>query len=286
MRKGTKAQKKRRKALFSALVLLLALLLPACARRADPLKAVFLKAGKADAILLTCGGQTMAIDTGETDDAEKLISAARSYGAERIDFLIVTHFDRDHVGGAAALIEALPAANVLLPDYEGDSDEYRAFTAAMEKKGIVPQRLTEPLTFSFGPAAVTVDPPSDVSIAGTSDDADNELSLIVTVEYGETRLLFAGDAEDGRLTEWLGSGAARPCDLLKVPHHGKYGKALVPLLAAVSPGYAVICDSEKNPADEKTLALLKEAGAKIYETKDGDIRAESDGKTVKVRFAR
>ena len=255
---------------------------PGASASADTLTALFLKVGKADAIVLTAGSETLVIDAGETDDGDELLGALHNAGVQTVDTLVITHFDKDHVGGAAALIDGIPVETVLLPDYEGESEEYAAFAAAMAENGIEPQRLTESLTFTLGDASVRVDPPADTAAAGSSDDADNDLSLITTVTHGSVKLLFTGDAENDRLEEWLSSGAASRVTLLKMPHHGVYCKRLKDLVAAVSPSYAVICDSEKNPAEDKTLELLEAANVTVFETKTAAVKAVSDGATLQV----
>lgn len=103
-----------------------------------------------------------------------------------------------------------------------------------------------------------------------------------TVELGAKRLVFTEDAEKKRIREWLSSGTAQPCDFLKVPHHGVYNKALPELFETLHPAYAVICDSAKNPADDRTLELLKQCGASTYQTKDGDISIVCDGESIAV----
>ena len=240
-----------------------------------------LKAGKADAIIMTCGGEVLVLDTGETDDGDELARKLRESGAGKVDYLIITHFDKDHVGGAVRLLESFPVGTVYLPDYAGTSAEYTAFMAALSEKGITPVRLSEVLTFTFGDAGVTVEPPSSYEIRNVTEEYDNDFSLITTVVHGENTLLFMGDAEKARITEWLESGRVSDCTLLKVPHHGVYNKALPALIGAVSPEYSVVCDSSKNPADERTMALLSSAG-QLFETKDGDVTVVSDGASLTV----
>ena len=268
--------------LFSLLLLLPGLC--ACgapARAAAPLTVTFLDAGKADAIFLKSGGGFLVIDTGERDDGYDLCRALRKQGASSVDVLIITHFDRDHVGGAATLCDQFPVGRVLLPDYEGDSAEYRDFTASMAQRGIVPERLRESVSFSFGSCDVLVEPPTDYAGAG-EDDNDNNFSLITTVCHGSLRLVFAGDAEKARIREWLGGESAQACDFLKLPHHGVYNGALKDLLRRLDPRVAVICDSDKNPAEEKTLSLLEKHGAQVYETRNGTVTLLSDGRTLTV----
>ena len=245
------------------------------------LTAEFLKVGKADAIILTCGSEVMVLDAGEADDGAELVRELTEIGAERIDYLIITHFDKDHVGGAAALLGAFDVGTVILPDYEGTTQDYALFTAALENENISPLRLDENYSFSFGDAFVTVEPPSSYEITDETAEYDNNFSLITTIVHGENRLLFMGDAEKAAIKDWLSRGNAAGCTLLKVPHHGVYNKALPDLIQAVSPEYAVICDSSKNPADTETLDLLTPVSS-VYETKDGNVTVVSDGRTLTV----
>lgn len=71
----------------------------------DALEVTLLKVGKADAIVVQAQAQTMVIDTGEDDDGAELVSFLKSQGCEKVDTLIITHFDKDHVGGADRGVE-------------------------------------------------------------------------------------------------------------------------------------------------------------------------------------
>lgn len=273
----------RRFPIFLSLLLLLPSLCGcgASAPALSPLTVTLLDAGKADAIFLKSGEGILVIDTGERDDGYDLCRALRKQGAAAVDVLIITHFDRDHVGGAATLCDQFPVGRVLLPDYEGDSAEYRDFTASMAQRGIVPERLRESVSFSFGETEVLVEPPGDFDGAGDGDN-DNDFSLITTVCHGSQRLVFAGDAEKARIREWLGGESAQACDFLKLPHHGVYNGALKDLLRRLDPKVTVICDSGKNPAEEKTLSLLEKQGTQVYETRNGTVTLLSDGQTLTV----
>ncbi len=241
-----------------------------------------LRVGKADAIILTCGGETMVIDAGEEEDGEEVAENLKEMGIGTVDVLVITHYDKDHVGGAVTLTEEFDIGRVLVPDYTGDSAQYLAFMAALEAKGITAERLTEAVTLALGDAAVTVEPPEDYEPAENAEETDNDFSLVTTVVHGSMRLVFAGDIEKERITEYLASGSAADCDFLKVPHHGTWNAATDDLLEALMPEYAVICDSDKNPADEKTLLALEAVNAQTYETRNGDITVVSSGTDLEV----
>lgn len=266
-----------------ALLLGFLVFLSGCQTQEDEsLKVSLLKVGKADAIVVQSGPQTMVIDTGEEEDGAKLVKYLEKQGVSKVDTLIITHFDKDHVGGAGVLVEAMEIGEVLLPDYEADGRRYKDFLEALEGQAIAPRRLTQPVEFALGNAAVLVEPPEDYSTAHDAKEVDNNFSLITTVTYGENRLLFTGDAEELRLREWLSGETVADCDFLKIPHHGAYDAALDDLLAAVTPEYAAICSSAKNPAEQKTLDVLKQYQVQTLQTKDGNILVTCDGKRLEV----
>lgn len=248
----------------------------------EPLKATLLKVGKADAIILQCQDHTMVMDAGEEEDGEEVIQFLNDQGISKVDILLITHFDQDHVGGADTLIETLPVGEVFLPDYEGNSTEYVDFIAALQEKEITPKRLREPVEFMLGEAQVLVEPPVSYETLVEGAEMDNNFSLITTIMHGENRLLFTGDAEKQRIREWIQGKTAVDCDFLKVPHHGVYNTALQELLDRTSPEYGVICSSNKNPADVQTLELLKGRNCSVFQTKDGNVTVISDGGCLEV----
>ena len=56
----------------------------------------------------------------------------------------------------------------------------------------------------------------------------------------------------------------------------------VPFVTTIKPTYSVICDSEKNPAEEETISILEFAGSEIFSTKDGDVSVISDGNKIEI----
>ena len=247
-----------------------------------PLRVTFLKVGKADAAILECGGGFLVLDTGEEDDGPELIVALQKAGCTRVDALILTHFDQDHIGGADQLLEAIPVGTVYLPDYEGEGSDWNELVAALARSDCRILRLQEPAVLRLGDASVEIDPPGDYAVPAGASDYDNEFSLIVTVRHGQKRLVFTGDAEKARLREYL---AAKPasCDFLKLPHHGIYNTELGPLLQALRPQYGVICSSRKHPAEDRVLETAARMGVKVLETRNGDIVLESDGHSLALR---
>ena len=246
----------------------------------DGLEVTVLDAGKADAILLTTPDSAVLIDCGEKGFGDEILGELAARGIEKLDLLIVTHFDRDHVGGAAKVIGGVEIGRVLQNDFPKDSGEYRKYLRALEKVSLAPETVRETLSFTIGGADYTVDPPQ----RGHYDrDESNNASLIVTVAYGGTRLLFMGDAETARISEFLASSPAH-CDVVKLPHHGEKEKMLDALLAAVKPRWAVITCSSASPEASSTMKALDTAGVETYLTRIGAVRIRSDGETLTVEY--
>ncbi len=242
-----------------------------------PLSCTFLKVGKADAIVLESGGRAMVIDTGEEDDGQELVDFLKNRNISLVDVLIITHYDKDHVGGADTLIANIPVARVLIPDYPGSSTEYMDFMAAAKNASIEPEAVNTPLSFPFGDALVKVDPPKSYEIPEGAIEYDNNFSLLATVTHGSNRLLFTGDIEKERINELVSEAQLPECSFIKFPHHGIYNTAQEDLLKLIKPRYSVICSSDKHPAEKKTLELLKKYGVDVLETRHGKITLISDG---------
>lgn len=249
--------------------------------RLSSLKVTFLKVGKADAIVTQIGNETVVIDTGEEDDGEELTAFLKNQAISYVDTLIITHYDKDHIGGADTLAESIEIGRIILPDYQGNGTEYFDFMNVIERKSIKLQYITQPTEFQLGDAYIKVEPPLSYETENTAD-ADNNFSLITTITHGENTLIFTGDAQKQRIREWLLDGDSRSCDVLKIPHHGVYNTALQELLNATSPKYAVICSSDKNPAQTQTIELLKQYNVQVFQTKDGNVTIISDGKQIEL----
>ncbi len=267
------------------LCLLFALPLCGAAAPADApeptLRGYFFQAGKADAILLTTEHGAVLIDAGKKGFGKDIVSYCAAHGVERLDYLIVTHFDKDHVGGAAKVLRDLPVEHVLQSVFPKNSKEYESYRKALRRAGIEPVTVREELSFTLGGVSFTVNPPR---LERYGDSPSNNSSLIVTVSCGGCRLLFAGDAESLRLLEWLAEDPA-PCAFIKMPHHGEWNSALLPLLEQMQPRCAVVTSSEKEPESPKTRELLARFGAECFCTREAPVLLVCDGTDVILRYA-
>ena len=197
--------------------------------------------------------------------------------------MIVTHYDKDHVGGADKILEDIDVKEVYMPVYNKDSKQYDQFAEALAASGAKEHRLKIGSRTAFE----TDDGVSFDITAAHRDwygaDEENDFSLAVRMRYGDTRFFFPGDAENPRQLELLEEGNVA-CDVLKVPYHGRLVKASQAFLTEADPKIAFITDSEEDPANPVVLSILEELDTDVFCAKDdGSIAVISDGKTVWVK---
>lgn len=237
------------------------------------------KAGKADATLIYSHAFAVLIDCGESGFGKEIVSYMKANGIPKLDMLLITHFDKDHVGGAAKVLKEVEVAQVVHSNCPKDSEEYRKYTEQLSKKGIDPVQPSKPQSVVLGGAEFVIYPPQKQTY---SDSPSNNSSLITAVTYGECSMLFAGDAEDMRLSEFIAMNS-RHYDLLKVPYHGHYQSRLAAFIQSVSPRIAIITSSDSEPEDPRVLNMLSDAGAVTYLTREAPVTLRCDGKTITLR---
>lgn len=257
-------------------VLLMLLLLGGCGTKHGGLTVVFPKLGAADCAILMTGDHTVVIDTGEAEDAAAILDILSDNQRDTIDLLLISHYDKDHVGGAAELIRSCTVRRVIGSSYPKDSSEYTAYQDALTDAGLTEEILSSPETVSIAKDfTLTVCPPEKSVYA---EDESNNASVAVAVQYGDTRMLFTGDAMEARtqelLTEFSGS-----FDLIKLPHHGREKDTAALLSDAFGTDTtAYIVTSSKKEPEHKHLAV----SGQLFLTRDGTVTAYSDGFSVKI----
>lgn len=245
----------------------------------ETFEVVCLNAGKADAFVLKTKNHTIIIDTGVEDYGQKIVDYLKEQNITVVDYMIITHFDSDHVGGADKVIKEIEVKNVIQSDCPQTSEDYKEYIAALAKKNITPVTLRQDLTFILDDTQFTIYPPQNTTYA---DNQSNNSSLVTSVVHGINTFLFAGDSQSARLQELMKQGNLAHT-FLKVPYHGFYQKNLTEFLNQVKPEYAVITSSDKLPESEVTVSALEALGTKIYYTKNGNITFLCDGKDIIVK---
>ncbi len=254
--------------------------LPECSDSTDygEMKLIVFETGKSDSILVMTESHTVIIDTADDDDSGIVTEYLRQKRIKTVDTLVITHFDNDHIGSADTVFETFDVKTVLQPDYESKGAYYEEYVNARDASDADVKTLTgEAYSFKYDQVEFTVYPPQQSSYAGGS----NEMSLCVMIKHGNRSFMIAGDIMNERMKEMIAVGDIH-ADFLKVPHHGVHTSGVKEFLEAVDPYYAAITDSKANPADKRVLEILNSLGAYSYQTENGDVIVESDGKSLTV----
>lgn len=239
----------------------------------------YIDVGQADAALIECDGKYMLIDGGNKEDSSKMYSVLKNEGATYLDIVVGTHAHEDHIGGIPGALNYATAGVVLSPVTSYDSDAFGDFKKYAESKGNGLKVPSVGDTYTLGSATVEI-----LGVNGASDA--NNTSIVLMIEYGETKFLFTGDAEREAEQAILNRGTDLSATVLKVGHHGSDTSTSYQWLYEVMPEYAVISVGKGNSYGHPTdavLSRLRDADVTTYRTDlNGDIYVTSDGKTVTV----
>ncbi len=242
-----------------------------------PFQIYFFNAGKADAIVLSKNGKYMMIDTGEESLKNEVLAYFKKNHISKLDYLIITHFDKDHVGGAASIISSLEIGEVFQSNVPKNSEYYQEYLSALHDKNIVPITVAGDYSISLDDLDIVINGPNIIYDKNES----NNSSLIVTITDQNNRFLFMGDSQNARISDFLVDHREK-YQFLKVPYHGHYLKRLEEVLNGNSIQYAVITSSSKELEDKETMDLLKKYHVSYYLTRKGDLTVYSNGEDIKI----
>lgn len=239
----------------------------------------FIDVGQGDATLIACDGHYMLIDAGNNDKGTTVQSYLMSQGVEKLDYVIGTHPDADHIGGLDVVIYKFDCDTIIMPDVANDTRTYDDVVQAMKSKGY---QTTYPVvgeTYTLGGATFTIVAPN----ADYGNDM-NDWSVGVLVQNGNNRFLFTGDAEEKAEEDILYNGIDISADVYAAAHHGSKTATSQAFLDKVSPTYVVISAGEGNKYGHphaEVLNRLRAAGISVFRTDEqGTIVATSDGNDI------
>lgn len=239
----------------------------------------FIDVGQGDAILIQCAGHAMLIDAGDNSKGTKVQLYLQKQGVEKLDFLMGTHPDADHIGGLDVIITKFECETVMMPEVTKDNATYRDVISAMEYKNYQNTDPVVGMEYELGDASFIIVAPN-----GNYENSYNNYSIGVLLIYGENRFLFTGDAEEEAEKDMLSNGISLQADVLKVAHHGSSTSSGEVFLDAVAPKYAVISCGEGNDyghPHSKTLNNLRQRGIKVFRTDEqGSVTVTSDGRAL------
>ena len=229
-----------------------------------------LDVGQGQSICILARGQSALIDCGGSDADEAGAHAAdylRRAGFDRLDYLIVSHYDADHVGGIPELLREIEVARIYLPDVPFHSDHRMEIEEAARKSDAELCYVSEDTVLSFGDASLHL-------MAPVSMENDNAASVSVLYSDGDYDMLVTGDLDQAGEHSLLQMHALPDVEVYVAGHHGSNGSSGMELLRAIQPE-TVLISVGKNSYGHPSEALLQRLStidAVIYRTdQSGDI---------------
>ncbi|MFC2671054.1 ComEC/Rec2 family competence protein, partial [Lancefieldella parvula] len=239
----------------------------------------FIDVGQGEAILIALPEKTMLIDAGPTGSAPKISQVLHELGREKIDYLIATHPDEDHIGGMADVISSTQIGTIYAPNKTNNTATYRKFLTAIQNNN---------LQITLAEAGTIIDQTDDykIEILWPTKDANfpdtNDYSIIIKLTVGNKTFLFTGDAPTSAI---LQSNPGH-IDVLKLSHHGSRTGTNEQLVRKLSPTYAVISyalDNSYGHPMQSVLNALHKHSVEIWGTgANGTITITCDGTTIDI----
>ena len=238
----------------------------------------YIDVGQGDATLITLGEHAMLIDAGPQDSGTKLQLYLQKQDINSLDYVILTHPDADHIGGADVILTKFRCGQVMMNGQTKDTACYRDVEAALTYKGYQATTPAAGSSYLLGDAKFTVLGPVQMT-----EDANNA-SIAVLLTYGDTRFLFTGDAQEDEERDILQSGQNVSANVYQAGHHGSRTSSSEAFMQAVCPQYAVISCGEDNSYGHphaEVLNRFRSMGIKVFRTDEqGSLIASSDGSTI------
>lgn len=225
--------------------------------------------GKADSIYIESGSQRMLIDTELKEHRELLLGNLEVLSVKKLDYLILTHPDKDHIGSAGYIVSHFEVGELIQSTHSKGTNREARISEAIKLKNIRNSQLIEDREIKLGELYISLPAPAKLDYK-----KDNDYSIVTLIEDRDLHYLFAGDAEKQLLEQVLERNFLS-IDLYKVPHHGRENENSKQMIQKIIPKHSVITNYEEFG---KITLLLRDAGSTIRYVAEKDLEITSDGK--------
>jgi competence protein ComEC len=245
--------------------------------------------GQGDAIFVRGpAGRTMLVDGGAGSEIARtaVLPYLRSQGVTRLDYVVSTHPDQDHVGGLPEVVRTMPVGAIVFGVLESTNQAHVRLLELAEQNRLQVIKARRGGMLDLGPGVQTrIINPGEPLLA-----EDNDNSVVLRISFGQVHVLLTGDAERQAEQSMLRSDQPLQAQILKVSHHGSQTGSSEAFLRAVQPKIALISAGRGNrfghPRPE-VLQRLQAVGAAVYRTdQHGTITIITNGSTWTVQTDR
>ena len=280
---------------FQTALIAVLVLHPLSAARADArLRVDFLDVGQGDAALITMpDGTTMLVDGGgrprfrsnttapfERESRSIGESVVSEYlwwrGLERVDYVLATHADADHIDGLTDVVRNFAVNTALVGRQPSDDAEFSNFSEALINTHLKIIQAGDVIRFGEVELRVLWPPPGP--------DSTNNDSVVLKLQFRERSILFTGDIEKKAEGALMEAPANLRVDVVKVPHHGSRTSSTGAFVAATNPRFAIVSvgqDSMFGHPHAEVVDRWKHSGAEVLTTGNcGMISVITDGRNL------
>ncbi len=233
----------------------------------DKMYVSFIDVGQGNCTLLKCGDKAILVDSGEVGAAQTVINYIKNQNIKTLDCVLVTHPHSDHMGAMTKLLYEFKIKDVIMPEIPEEiiptSKTYEKFLVAVSEnaENVIAAKPDE--TFSYGEMKMEIFAP-----LRDYDDL-NDMSAVTRISYGDTSVMFTGDATATVEKDLLKKNIDYSATILNVGHHGSKTSTSKSWLKAVDSEYAVICcglNNDYGHPHQSVVNRLEEFGIKTYRT--------------------
>ena len=261
------------------------------------LQATFIDVGQGSSTLIRFpGGSVMLVDGGgfydRGFDLGQFVVAPYLWREKikKIDIMVLTHPDQDHVGGLPFIAENFEVGEIWSSGQESKNESSRRLQEVIRERAI-PLRIvgTDTPVRRVGGVSIRILNPARAAPGGALSfpgfDCNNN-GVVMRMSFGRRSILLPADISSPAEEELVASGCDLEADILMTPHHGGYTSSTRPFLRAVRPEIAVISCGPENTfgfPHPDVLERYTQAGIRVLRTDtDGAVIARTDGTRLEI----
>ena len=221
--------------------------------------------GQGDSIFIqTPENKRILIDAGDEEAEHTVYSYLKRKGVKKIDVLIATHPDTDHIGSMDYIIDKFKISHFYMPDAKTDSEAFYNLLDSCRDKNLKIEYLTKGDVLKIDSSTTM-----EILSPSTITDKNNLNSIVSLLNYKGYEFLFTGDAEKENESEILSSCNLPDIEFLKAGHHGSSSSSTDEFIAKLKPeAVAISCgyNNDYGHPHRSVLDTFRENGSVVYRT--------------------
>lgn len=261
------------------------------------LEFTMLDVGQGDGLYLRLPGKTTCLIDGGSSNvknvgAYRILPYLKYEGVSELDYVILTHLDKDHISGVTELLEmtgtleGVSIGTLLFPAIGNPDEAYLELWALAKEKGVSVDRIGAGDKIRGDKFTMECFYP----VKGSSSEDKNNSSTVLQLSYGKFTMLLSGDLGWEGEQELLEQGILKDIDVWKVSHHGSKYSGCEKFLETIRPRLSLVSAGKNNryghPSGE-LLERLETVGSQVETTiESGALMLESDGERYTLTMMR